>query len=58
MKRALTKWGQRWRRRSGQTLFEYTIILSAVAVICVLILRNIGSRPPEMMQPVEQELAN
>lgn len=41
----------------GQTLFEYAIIIAAVALVVILVLRGIGEYPPKAMNPVNNALA-
>ncbi len=46
----------RLKKVSGATLFEYTIVLSLVAVICVLLVRTIGAKTANSMDPVNTVL--
>ncbi|MCS7049241.1 MAG: hypothetical protein NZ483_08095 [Verrucomicrobiae bacterium] len=45
------------RDQCGQTLFEYAIIIAAVALVVVLVLRGIGEYPPKALNPVNNALA-
>jgi Flp pilus assembly pilin Flp len=57
MKVFLRKALRRAKRVSGATLFEYALLIGIVAISCVVVLRGIGSRPPAMLQPVNDALA-
>jgi Flp pilus assembly pilin Flp len=47
----------RWMRgRSGQSLTEYAVILSFVAMVAVLVLRQIGTTTSNSMTPVNNAL--
>lgn len=47
----------RWiRGRSGQSLTEYAVILSFVAMVAVLILRGIGTTTSNSMTPVNNAM--
>lgn len=48
---------RRIKRTAGATLFEYTIVISLVAVICVLLVRNIGAKTANYMEPVNTAIA-
>jgi Flp pilus assembly pilin Flp len=48
-----------WRqlgKRSGQSLVEYAIILALIAMVCVVLLRGIGSTTNNSMVPVNDGL--
>ena len=48
-----------WRKRlarSGQSLAEYAVILALIAMVTVLLLRGIGSKTANSMQPVNNGL--
>ena len=47
---------RRIRSRSGQSVFEYAIILAVIAMVCVLILRGIGRTTSNSMTPVNTAL--
>lgn len=54
------KLSNRWLGSKGQraqTLFEYAIIIAAVALVVVLVLRGIGEYPPKALNPVNNALA-
>lgn len=56
MKLPLRKFIRRLKKVSGATLFEYTIVLSLVAVVCVLLVRTIGTKTTNSMEPVNTVL--
>ena len=47
---------RRIKRNSGATLFEYTIIVSLVAVVCILLVRTIGAKTANSMEPVNNAI--
>jgi Flp pilus assembly pilin Flp len=57
MKREIGKQRSKAKRTTGATLFECTLLLALVAVVCVGILTAIGNRPAPMMSPVNDALA-
>ena len=52
----MKRWLRKCRSRSGQSLFEYAIILSLIAIVCVVILRSIGTTTSNSMEPVNAAL--
>ena len=47
---------RKFLRRNAQSLAEYAIILSLVAMVAVLLLRNIGVSTNNSMSPVNNTL--
>ena len=48
-----------WRKLvkpSGQSLVEYAIILALIAMVCVVLLRGIGTTTSNSMEPVNNAL--
>jgi Flp pilus assembly pilin Flp len=56
MSKGLRKLLRKARVRSGQSLTEYALILSFVAMIAVLILRGVGIATNNKMAPVPNAL--
>ena len=56
MKRWTNQLGRRLRSTRGQSLFEYAIIIAAVALVVIVVLRGIGQYPPKAMDPVNNAL--
>jgi Flp pilus assembly pilin Flp len=52
MSRAIRRLMLKLRGRTAATLFEYAIILSIVSIAAVLVLRAIGQRANNMLEPV------
>ena len=48
---------RRVRKRTAQSLVEYSIILALVAMVAVLLLRAIGTTASNSMLPVNNALA-
>jgi Flp pilus assembly pilin Flp len=44
------------RRKRGQSVVEYAIILALIAMVGVLLLRNIGTTTSNSMSPVNTSL--
>lgn len=45
------------KQTSGATVFECAILMALVAVVCIVVLSAIGSRPTPLMSPVNDALA-
>ena len=44
MAKSLKRFGRRFRKQSGQSLVEYTLVLAFIAIVVVLILQGIGTK--------------
>ncbi len=45
------------RRRGGQSVTEYAVILALIAMLCVVLLRSIGTTTSNSMNPVNEALS-
>ena len=56
MKKLVRKFVRRLKRRPGQSLVEYALILALIAVVAILVLRGIGSNVNTKLGSVNDNL--
>ena len=56
MKKHVRKFVRRLKRRPGQSLVEYALILALIAVVAILVLRGIGSNVNTKLGSVNDNL--
>ena len=44
MAKSLNRFGRGFRKKSGQSLVEYSLVLALIALVVVLVLHGIGSK--------------
>jgi Flp pilus assembly pilin Flp len=56
MKRHSEQRARRWQGRVGHSVVEYAVILALVAMLAVVVLRNIGTTTNNSITPVDNAL--
>ena len=46
-----------WKEESGQGLVEYVLIIALIAVVCIVILQNLGSSTSDKLSDVDQAMS-
>jgi len=47
---------RKWKRRPGQSLVEYALILALIAVVAILVLQGLGSKVNNTLSSVNANL--